>query len=769
MKKIIIFIFLIALTSTSNSQTEFSQENAERYLRKLTVDIGPRPMGSPAEQQALAFAVEKFGTFGCDSAYVMPMTYTNRFNTSSDIAVGIKKGKSNRIIVIGGHIDTNGPEIPGADDNGSGAAVVLEAARVLCTKDLQSTFVFTLFGGEEQGLCGSEYFVDFFPHIESVMLMLQIDMANGLGKIEIDTDTYGKSSPKWLVKAAIEEFYDAGYEHLSYSTHAQSINNLGKKSAGSDHQPFLDAGIPAIAFITDISKPIHTPQDNISNFDPRGLKRSGDVVIKLAERFDNGVPTRQTDNYRLFLIGKTPVFFSIWMLKIFIILSVLTGIISMIIIHKRRVKYSILPPVDSLTNPAPLRRKWSGVKMILFVIIPVIFFTFAPDIMGLIKNLRFPWTSDIYLYLYYSIIFGLAGLWISSFIEKKLRLSICPYVLFCRSALILLVYLIGLSLIDSNVAVYPASALLLVSLSVVLRNQILKFALLLLSPALMFRLIFSEWYPLIKRTPILLSDGNVEIILKIGNALALFVVVIPFFFAFAAVYRETPLLKLMFDVFRKPKFLFLILITEILFSIYLFVTPSYSDEWFRTVKVTQSYNFDDDEFKINLKSSEYLNDIKIKHAYGDTVLTGKINFAKIPHEIIPANLLFDSASINIQRNISKRRKGDTTYFDVNILLTSIDSPYMLEITYKGNQGYVAGFNTEYKFTQSESNTELKWYSFSEMPLKIPVNFFVTGSDTIKERIEITYSDLFYPIAFEREKTNFIKRSIVNQNFKYFND
>jgi hypothetical protein len=207
---------LLSFLNIASAQTEFSKQHAEQILKVLSVDIGPRPMGSPAEQHALKFAVDKFKSFGCDTAYIMPMTSTAKVNTNSGVAVGIKKGAAKRIIVIGGHIDTAGPEIPGADDNGSGSAVVLELSRIIAKREMQSTVVFALFGGEEQGLEGSKYFVDFFPEIDSVVLMLNVDMANGLRILEIHPHTYTQSAPKWLVKAAIEEYNKLGYTNLSY-------------------------------------------------------------------------------------------------------------------------------------------------------------------------------------------------------------------------------------------------------------------------------------------------------------------------------------------------------------------------------------------------------------------------------------------------------------------------------------------------------------------------------------------------------------------------
>ncbi|MDI6804803.1 MAG: M28 family metallopeptidase [Bacteroidota bacterium] len=762
--KIFLILFWLVSSVSLNAQTEFSQESAEKYLRVLAVDIGPRPMGSPAEQKALKFAVEKFKSFGCDTTYIMPMAYTARVNTNSGIAVGIKKGVTNRIIVIGGHIDSAGPEIPGANDNGSGSAVVLEVARVLAKHDLQSTIVFALFGGEEQGIEGSKYFVDFFPEIDSVVLMLNVDMANGLGLINIDPHTKRYNAPRWLVGAAVEEFKKLGYDNLTYSTHAQALN----LPLNSDHKSFLDRGIPAIGFTTDINTPIHTPQDNINNFDPRGLKRSGDLVLKLVERFDNGVPQVQTERYWFYLLGTVPIFLPVWALYIFIGFSVLVGIISFIIARNRRLIITQSPILDSVTNkPLPTVRKWSGIKMLLFVFIPVVFAWFAIDIIGWIKSVRYPWFSDINPYLFYSFVFGGVGLWVSLQIEKKLRLSKCPYVFYKRSSVLLLIFIIALSFVSPRIAIYPAASLLLIALASAFRIQFLKIIFFVLSPLPLFRYIFNEWYPFIAR---LFAISDVEVpgldgylVFSVAMIVFFSLLTIPFLFAFATVYRETPFLKTVLDKFRTVKMLVLTIITLVIGSIYLYTQTSYSEEWFITVNVQQTFDLDERLFTTNLKSFEYLDSIKIKYSNKDTLLLGKntsIDFETTP--LFP----LDTTKYRILRTVKQTKSGDTTYFDNNLTLISKVRPYKVELDLYGGKNLISSLQTDYKFVGRNETAKIKFYSFPDVPLKIPFKFYIVGNDTIYEEIKITYSDLLYSMEFEREKTNFIKRTEIKQSWKY---
>ncbi len=770
----ILFLTIALLIFSSNItslQTEFSQQNAEQILKVLSGDIEPRTMGSPAEQRALKFAVDKLKSYGCDTAYTMPMMYTAKVNTNSGIAVGIKKGATKRIIVIGGHIDSSGPEIPGANDNGSGSAVVLEVARVLAKIDLQSTIVFALFGGEEQGLEGSKYFVNFFHEIDSVVLMLNVDMANGLGLIEIDPHTIGYNAPRWLVKASVNEFKKLGYRNLFYPSHSQAVNTAMKKGAGSDHESFLNKEIPAIGFISDINTPIHTPQDNIKNFDSRGLKRSGDLVLKLIERFDSGVPNPRTEKYWLYLIGTVPIFLPMWVLNLFVGFSILVGILSFMIIRNRRIIITQPSILDNSTNKStPALRKWSGIKMLLFVFISVTFAWFAIDIISNIKSVRYPWFADINPYLLYSLLFSSVGLWISLQIEKIFRISKCPYVLFKRASVLLLVYTVSFSFINPKIAIYPAASLLLIGLASSFRFQLLKIFFFILSPLPLFRLIFNEWYPFIVRNSVTnfeigVPGADIYLLIIYNVVMITFFsfLTFPFFLAFVGVYRETPALKIVIDKFRTLKIFVFTIITFGLFSIYLYTQPSYNEEWNKTVKVIQTFDLDEHLFKTDIKSFEYLDSVKIKFSNKDTVLLGKNT--SIDFET-PNSFPIDTTNYRILRESKQTKSGDTTYFENNLTLISKVRPYKVELILDGGEIFVSRLNTNYKFITDKEKVKINFYSFPDVPLQIPFKFYIVRNDTISEKIKITYADLLYPMEFEREMTNFIKRTEIKQSWKY---
>jgi hypothetical protein len=98
--------------------------------------------------------------------YLQPKTpRTPRAVTESSVIATLRGSDPGRIYVMASHYDdcdgrcTDGAGIaPGADDNGSSVAAVLEAARVMASSQFRGTIIFACFDGEELGLWGSNHF-----------------------------------------------------------------------------------------------------------------------------------------------------------------------------------------------------------------------------------------------------------------------------------------------------------------------------------------------------------------------------------------------------------------------------------------------------------------------------------------------------------------------------------------------------------------------------------------------------------------------------------
>ncbi len=180
-------------------------------------------------------------------------------------------------VVVGAHYDHLGRSgdavYPGADDNASGTAVVLELARSFATAGgAARTLVFALFSGEEVGLLGSRHYVRHpTVPIERTVAMINLDMVGRLGDRPVGV---GGVATGGGLKAAVD---DAGRQ-LGIRLTARDA-----PGGGSDHTPFYDAGVPVLFFNTGGHPDYHRPTDTADKIDADGLARVAAVSARVIE------------------------------------------------------------------------------------------------------------------------------------------------------------------------------------------------------------------------------------------------------------------------------------------------------------------------------------------------------------------------------------------------------------------------------------------------------------------------------------------------------
>jgi hypothetical protein len=172
------------------------------------------------------------------------------------------------LVIVVAHLDSvnssGGPSAsaPGADDNGSGSAGLLEIAGALKNHTSVHDLRFVLFGGEEQGLHGSNQYVSGLStadknRVKAVLNMDMIGTQNTTAEtVLLEGATLSQSIVNDLVSTA------ATYATLNTQT---SLNPFA-----SDHVPFINAGIPAVLTIEgadSANSNIHTANDTLTHID----------------------------------------------------------------------------------------------------------------------------------------------------------------------------------------------------------------------------------------------------------------------------------------------------------------------------------------------------------------------------------------------------------------------------------------------------------------------------------------------------------------------
>jgi hypothetical protein len=189
---------------------------------------------------------------------------------------------ADEVIEVNAHYDTVSGS-PGASDNSSGVAIVLEMARVLAGGAPSRTIRFCFFAAEESGLDGSRAHVERIlqPDTPEVVALINLDSVGFYSEepdsqkapVRIPLVTWlpstgnfiaviGTFSTGWLGNI-FEASADAYVPQLKYYS-ANRIGGFFKDALRSDHAPYWDAGIPAL-FLTNTanfrSKTYHRPED----------------------------------------------------------------------------------------------------------------------------------------------------------------------------------------------------------------------------------------------------------------------------------------------------------------------------------------------------------------------------------------------------------------------------------------------------------------------------------------------------------------------------
>lgn len=185
------------------------------------------------------------------------------------------------IVYVGSHLDSV-PFAPGANDNASGTASLIELARTFKDYDGDKELRFAAFGGEELGFVGSRYHVDNLPQdeIDRTIVQFQMDMVGTswvpASQLFINT-VDGEPN---LVSESTEEAAD----RADVNSDVLTLHELSR----SDHVPFHEKGVDSALFIwmepgtlpgaADIEPYYHSPEDKIEHISPERIQLTGDLV-----------------------------------------------------------------------------------------------------------------------------------------------------------------------------------------------------------------------------------------------------------------------------------------------------------------------------------------------------------------------------------------------------------------------------------------------------------------------------------------------------------
>ena len=282
----------------------FSTTRMQRDIAFLADEsLAGRGLGTPQLDHAADYIAEQFRAAGLrpggdgDEAYFQtwqatPGNSSEPVTLKNIIAIlpGTDPERAGESLVIGAHYDhlgrgesgahtgDEGRIHPGADDNASGIAVMLELARVLAGKPPARTIVFVAFTGEENGRLGSRHYVQRskdYP-VGKTIAMVNLDTVGRLGQRPLTVFGSG-TAREW-----VHILRGAGY------VSGVPIQDVADDFGSSDQTSFIEAGVPAVQLFSGVHQDYHRPGDTGDKIDLPGLVKTAKVLKEtvdyLAER-----------------------------------------------------------------------------------------------------------------------------------------------------------------------------------------------------------------------------------------------------------------------------------------------------------------------------------------------------------------------------------------------------------------------------------------------------------------------------------------------------
>lgn len=288
-------INLINIDSLVKTVKEISGE-VPVTIYGVTQTITNRSYSHPGNELAFQYLKSRFLNIGYQ---VDSQKYSSTGKNLWALKLGTKNPK--RVVVVGAHYD-NVPYsgvAPGADDNGSGVAAVLEAARVLKNIDLPYTVIFAFWDEEEIGLVGSQAYAQAVESNNDTLIgYINLDMiawdSDDDGSVEIHVRPVAQSLDLLEEVIFCNTEYEIGLE--------LKIKNPG--SSDSDYASFWNNNLSAVGineeYYGDFNPYWHTSNDRLKYFNLNYFLKCTQLTIaslvKIASK--ESTPVAITENIK---------------------------------------------------------------------------------------------------------------------------------------------------------------------------------------------------------------------------------------------------------------------------------------------------------------------------------------------------------------------------------------------------------------------------------------------------------------------------------------
>ena len=295
-------VFVLALQVHAQKQDDMKK--AVEYL--ASQELGGRYPATAGDTLASEFIVGKLRGLKLKpivkgkkkKAFFHDFTYGKNEKRTTHNIIAVLPGKDKRLrneyIVVGSHYDHLGlggegsgsrrPDTvavhPGADDNASGDAVVLELARHFKKVRSPRSIIFAFFGAEEQGLVGSKFFLEWMKQADDRRINLPADRKGIVAMVNLDMVGRMRDNAMSVSGTGTSSGFKAMVESVAEQAHL-NVTCIPDGYGPSDHASFVAADIPVLFLTTGGHMEYHTPADVPSTLNYDGMQQTLEFTQQL--------------------------------------------------------------------------------------------------------------------------------------------------------------------------------------------------------------------------------------------------------------------------------------------------------------------------------------------------------------------------------------------------------------------------------------------------------------------------------------------------------
>ena len=311
--KYILLSLAFAFVLQMHAQRQDDMRQAVEYL--ASQELGGRYPGTAGDTLASDYILSQLRSLKLKpvfkgkkkTGYYHNFTYGKEVERTTHNIIAVLPGKDkqlrNEYIVIGSHYDHLGlggkdsgsrrPDTlgvhPGADDNASGDAVVLELAKYFKKARSPRSIIFAFFGAEEQGLIGSKQFLEWMKKDDPRRINLPADKSGIVAMVNLDMVGRMRDKALSVSGTGTSSQFKAIAEQVAEQT-GLNVSCTPDGYGPSDHASFVAADIPVLFLTTGGHMEYHTPDDVPSTLNYDGMQHTLDFSKELITRIVN-MPT----------------------------------------------------------------------------------------------------------------------------------------------------------------------------------------------------------------------------------------------------------------------------------------------------------------------------------------------------------------------------------------------------------------------------------------------------------------------------------------------